>query len=97
MTLKEENTKLRLENKALSAEVTILTGKVADLLKVVENLGHKKNSRNSSIPPSTDMSRKNKSLRGKSDKKSGGQPGHKGKTLLQAVTPDIVTDLKDNY
>lgn len=44
---------------------------------------NKKNSNNSSIPPSKDENRplKNQSLRAKSDKKAGGQPGHEGRTL----------------
>ena len=97
MTLQEENQKLRIENKALREEVKILTVKVKQLLKIIEDMGHKKNSRNSSISPSSDLTRKNKSLRGRSDKKSGGQPGHKGSTLLQSENPDIVTELKSNF
>jgi transposase len=48
-----------------------------------------KNSSNSSLPPSSDLFRlKNQSLRKKSGKKTGGQLGHKGKTLLMSKTPD---------
>jgi len=51
-----------------------------------------KNSRNSSKPPSTDGFKKPKpkSLRRKGERKTGGQPGHKGKTLLQVETPDVI-------
>jgi len=51
------------------------------------------NSNNSGKPPSSDgYSRKNrtKSLRVKTQKKAGGQPGHKGKTLDQSPNPDHI-------
>ena len=70
-----------------------------ELLKYVENLTDnivqekpKKNSDNSSIAPSSDINKKkkNQSLRQKSGKKPGGQPGHKAKTLYQSEQPDEI-------
>jgi len=75
-----------------------------ELLKYVENLTDnlvvekpKKDSTNSSKAPSSDMGitpKKNQSLRTKSDKPSGGQKGHKGKTLMQSNTPDKIIDIE---
>jgi transposase len=60
---------------------------------------NKKNSGNSHIPPSQDQNRpqKNKSLRTKSGKKSGGQSGHQGSTLTCSAAPDEVIDYQPGY
>ena len=48
-----------------------------------------KDSHKSSLPPSSDrFTRKTKSLRKKSEKKSGGQEGHQGVSLQWSSTPD---------
>ena len=81
------------------ARIAELEKRIAKLL--IENafLKQKKNSRNSSIPPSKDQNRnsKNRSLRGKSDKKLGGQKGHKGSSLKFSESPSEIIEHKPDY
>ena len=74
----------------LETKVAQLEAIIMQLLEKIEILTHSKNSRNSSVPPSKDENRplKNQSLRTKSDKKVGGQNGHKGTTLKMVENPD---------
>lgn len=96
--LRAENASLKAENEALKETVRVLTEKVDFLLKRIEELEHKKTSKNSSFPPSSDIgSSPKKSLRKKGSRKSGGQPGHIGSTLSQSDNPDVVTKLRSNY
>jgi transposase len=52
-----------------------------------------KDSHNSSLPPSSDrFTRKTKSLRKKSEKKAGGQEGHRGTSLAWSSSPDEMSE-----
>jgi transposase len=54
-----------------------------------------KDSHNSHLPPSSDrFARRPKSLRQKSEKQSGGQPGHRGSSLQFSSTPDEIIELQ---
>ena len=102
--LRSENANLRSENQifretisVLTKEVSILGEKTSFLLGVIEKQGIKKDSHNSSLPPSSDIGRKNKSLRPPSVLKIGGQVGHKGTTLEQTPNPDRIIELKSDF
>lgn len=81
-------------NEALSKQVSQLVHRVEELEQQVLELKSRKDSTNSSIPPSQDYGKahKNKSLRKKSGRSRGGQNGHKGHTLKITQSPDEVID-----
>lgn len=61
-----------------------------------------KGSVNSSTPPSkepikSEMERRTKSLRKKSDKSVGGQPGHKGTTRKLVAAPDEIENISSQF
>lgn len=88
---------LETQNTALRQHVKALEDKVMLLLQQIERSTLKKDSHNSHTPPSKDPFKTKKSLRQKSNRKSGGQPGHQGHTLKMSATPDRVHDLKSDY
>lgn len=67
--------------------------RILELEKKVELILIKKDSHNSSMSPASDIVKKNQSLRVKSNRKSGGQVGHKGHTLKFSDKPDKIVKL----
>jgi len=76
------------ENQELKIKVNHLEEAIKKLQEQVQ--ARQKDSTNSSKPPSSDFPKRNRSLREKSGKKSGGQVGHMGKTRPLVATPDVL-------
>jgi transposase len=73
----------------LKSEYDFLISELKSLREEIQLLKNGKNSTTSHTSPSHDIGRSNtKSLREKGSKKSGGQIGHEGKTLLMSPNPD---------
>ncbi len=93
------------DNARLNRRVEALNVENADLRKRLskyEDTQPPKNSGNSSVPPSKErmgdeIKRRTSSLREKSGKKPGGQPGHEGNTRMMSVMPDETEDIQPNY
>lgn len=92
------------------AEICSLNRNIEKLLKENRELRKRlekyekppKNSGNSSIPPSkepvkSEMERRTKSLRKKSDKCVGGQPGHEGTTRKMVTNPDKIENVSSQF
>lgn len=81
-----------------SDQICQLEAKVVLLLELVSQRTIKKDSHNSSLPPSSDLFKAStKSLRPPSSLKSGGQLGHDGTTLKMSDTPAKTIDLKTDF
>jgi len=85
---------LRAENQALRNDLARALEHLEEANARIKQLEGQaaKDSHNRSKPPSTngfkEPVRKTQSLREKSGKKSGGQPGHPGQTLMMVAQPD---------
>ena len=74
--------------KELAATVQVLKARVEELEGRL-----RKDSHNSSKPPSSDgLGKKNRSLRQSSGRKPGGQFGHGGSTLKRVAHPDVIVE-----
>ncbi|MBR0403993.1 MAG: IS66 family transposase, partial [Eggerthellaceae bacterium] len=95
--LQQQSEQLQQQSEQLSTLQEIIAAKdaqIAALTAQIEELTHKKNSGNSSKPPSSERLNKPapKSLRTKSGKPAGGQPGHKGSGMKIDREPDEVIE-----
>ena len=95
--MKELTEQLQQQNEQLAELQEVIAAKdaqIAALTARIEELSHKKNSGNSSKPPSSERLNKPapKSLRTKSGKPAGGQPGHKGSSMKIDREPDEVIE-----
>ena len=97
MTDTETISNLQAENASQSEKIKSLEEKVEILLELLQKKNVKKDSHNSSLPPSSDLFTKNKSLRPVSTRPNGGQVGHKGSTLKMSQSPDKIIDLKSSF
>jgi transposase len=97
LTDKELISKLKEQVAFQSQQIKLLEEKVLLLLSQLQRQSVKKDSHNSSLPPSSDIISPPKNLRILSTRKSGGQPGHKGSTLEMSSTPDKIIDLKSAF
>ncbi|MBW6481353.1 MAG: IS66 family transposase [Bacteroidales bacterium] len=76
------------------AKIPLLIARIEVLERELARYKTKKDSNNSSLPPSKDENRppRTSSLREKGNRKVGGQPGHDGKTLEMADNPDEIIE-----
>jgi transposase len=93
MRAEERIEQLEAENRALREQLAEALEQLGQALERIHALEGQlaKDSHNSSKPPSSDgPRRKRHRQRPKSEKSSGGQPGHAGHSLMQVASPDEV-------
>ena len=93
MTAEERIEQLEAENVALREQLAEALEKLVQALGRIHELEGQlaKDSHNSSKPPSSGgPGRKPRSHRQRSEKRTGGQPGHAGRTLMQVASADEV-------
>ena len=101
-SMREGKDAMRTEYANLRRNVEKLQAENRTLRKQLEKYeGPKKNSNNSSTPPSKEpmkdeVVRRTKSLRKKSGRKPGGQPGHEGHLKELVAVPDVIEECGRN-
>jgi transposase len=93
MTAEDRIAQLEQENAELQAKLAEAYQQIAHLAERLHQVEGQlaKDSHNSSKPPSSDSpAHKPRSQRKASGKKTGGQQGHAGRTLMQVASPDEV-------
>lgn len=94
---------LYAENRSLNRNIDKLLKENRELRKRLEKYENPpKDSGNSSTPPSkepvkSEIERRTKSLRKKSDKSVGGQPGHEGTTRKMVAIPDEIESISSHF
>ena len=91
---RDESVKLNID---LYNKVGQLTEEIKEKDEQIKELENRlsRHSQNSNQPPSTDQYTKKskpRSLREKTDRQSGGQPGHNGTTLEPVENPNIIQE-----
>ena len=81
----------------LKGELSLALTRISELEALLLKLSTVKSSHNSHKPPSSDLARRNQSLREKSDNPVGGQKGHKGNTLKMSQMPDVTEKIYPNF
>lgn len=91
---------LRTDNQQMRETMSVLNETNRQLLLTIAELNARlaqqfpsKNSGNSSLPPSSDMVPRTRSLRKPGVKNNGGQTGHEGSTLKFSASVDLTKDI----
>ena len=98
LAILDENTALKTTLAEYKVVFAKMEEKITKLEQLVASYQVKKDSHNSSLPPSTDLVKPNQSLRPKkSERKRGGQIGHKGSSLKMSDTPDELIVIEPQF
>lgn len=94
-SMQKQNETMQKQNEEAHRQNEILISTIKDLQETIKELQCKlgKDSHNSSKPPSSDVYKKQKSLREKTGRKPGGQKGHKDAHMRLPMILIILFDI----